>query len=173
MKLGGGGGGSAPTVISPLTIISSKPAYIPEPPAIAPGYARFFLTWGTVNGRVATNWSEPYDVSLATNTTVYLFMKATFAITSANASELEVAEVEWVTGTSYGSHQTPPWGEDGTRPAYAIIQIGQIIVSDSSAYAFNIAGGSILLSDYVHDISSDATGGIVFKKRLAHVRLTY
>ena len=170
----GGGGTGTPTVIPPLTIVSSRPSYIPEPPAIAPAHARFYVTWGTVNGVVASNWTNCVDVPLGSNTTKYILMKATFAPAPADAAELEVASAEWITADNLNApNKTPAWGEDGTRPEFCIIHLGQINVIDGVASAFNISGGSILLSDYVHDIASDGTGGVTFKKRLAHVRLPY
>ncbi len=166
-----GGGGSAK--VAPLTFVTRKPAYVPDPPAPpATGHKRYFLTWGLVNGVLASNWTNCIDVPVSGgDTNRYLFMKA--MVTTATASNLKVTSCEWLTGTESDSHVTPDWPSDGTRPAYIIVPLGQIMVMGHTAYVMNAGGGSIEINEHIAQVAAGTSGSSVYIKRFSYKRINY
>jgi hypothetical protein len=151
----------------PLTIVGSRPRYIPapaQPPA--EGSKRFYIEWGTLNDHLANNWDSHFDISQTT----YFFAKATLRTTST----LSVENWEIVTGPNYDSHQTGDWPVGAPRPSEAVYLIGSVIFQDESTYITNNGGGSILVSEHLTEISPGTGGGeVIYGKGLYFYRQTY
>lgn len=167
--------GGTETIIPPLTIVSSRPAYVPVPSTpVAEGYVRFYLTWGMTQGTLADNWSNCVDVPTGAETVRYISMKAFLKPTG---DAVVVTRCEWVTFTEAqkdsGLFDTPDYSADGSRPAHMFIPLGAIYVSSEGvASSLSNAGGSISIVEYVAAISF--TGSAVkYKKALSSSRLNY
>lgn len=151
----------------PLTIVGSRPRYIParpQPPST--NVKRFYIEWGTLNDHLANNWDAFFDISQTT----YFFAKATLRSTSS----LAVTHWEIVTGSDYDSHQTADWPVGASRPSEAVYLIGSVILQDGSAYITNNGGGSLLVSEHLTEISPGSGWGEVnYGKGLYFYRQTY
>jgi hypothetical protein len=175
VRLGGGGAAEA-VVVPPLTIVSVKPLYVPPPSvALAEDHARFFVTWGTVNGVLATNWENCVDVPTSSATVRYIAVKAYIAPVG---DFINVTHCEWVTYTQSqkdaGDFDTPDYGAAGERPAHLYISIGMIVVDSAGvASILNTSGGSIQILEYVAGVDFSSGGGVKYKKALNATRLPY
>lgn len=167
--------GGRAAIIPPLTIISSRPAYIPEPPtAVADGFARFYVTWGMTNGVLASNWSDCVDVPLSSGGSRFIFLKANLSPIA--GPMLGVINCEWDAYTSgqvaAGAVTSPNYGADGTRPNHLFVPIGQIVVTNGVASALNNGAGSISLQEYVSGIRF-ADQSVKYSQGISILRITY
>lgn len=177
IPVGGGVPSSAPapTIIPPLTLVTSRPGYVPEPLIPVPeGHSRYFLTWGTTNGTLADNWGDCVDLAVTSEETFYIAMKAFLNPTSA---DVVVPTCEWITYTEAQrettGYFTPDFGNDGSRPEYMIIELAQVIInSDLAVFHFSIGGGSLNLRQYVNKIDFQS-GKPIYQQALGADRILY
>lgn len=162
----GGSGQSANPV--PLTILGSRPPYIPAPADQPPESSkRYYIEWGTMNNAVAENWDDHFDLS----STTYFFAKATLRTTGS----LVVSKWEIVTGSSYDSETTAEWAVGEPRPSSIVVILGVVYVDDDGNHIISQAGGgSIVISEHVTSIQAGTGAGEVkIGKELTHRRLSY
>lgn len=159
--------GSSPSLESQLIITSARPAYIPAGTPKASNVARFYVTWGMVNGVLPTNWSAPIDVPTGGVTSRHVHVRATFA----QGSALAVASCEIFTLPSSTPPAPLPWSATGARPASYTIPLGAIYVDENHvAREVNTGAGSIHVSEHITDIAN--LGGVAtLTKALAYIRL--
>lgn len=162
-----GGGGSR---IAPLTIVSSRPSYIPEDPTpVAEGSKRFWITWGTIGGKVLDNWNNVLDVSLA-GASKFIALRLSL---SPDGGDI-VQSVAWETWNTWDekTNASSTWSENGSRPSVFYIVLGSIQISDGVATIVNSGGGSIMVAEHVSSITQSGAQLIVTKS-LHYTRLAY
>jgi hypothetical protein len=158
------------TRIPPLTIVGTRPAYIPEPATPTPtGSRRFWITWGSINNRILTNWDQAITVPTGSNGTKFIVLKVDLAPTD---SEL-VTSATWEMWNSSTEKTSPNWVANGNRPSHYYIMLGSIIVNNGAVNITNGAGGSIVVTDHVSNITSTGGAGLNFTKNLTYTRLPY
>jgi len=152
----------------PLTIVGTRPAYIPAPEdAPAENTARFYLTWGLVNGFLAENWSDCLDVPTSAECVRAIWLKAYLSPTA----ECLVTRCEWITLEDNTPPENPPWSGSGDRPDYVHVSLGSVFVSAEGAVSVaNQMGGSLQICEFVSSIESGEWGG-THKKSLAVSRV--
>lgn len=170
VHLGAGGGGGSAVKVAPLSITDTRPRYIPAPSAtLAEGSKRYWLTWGYVDGRVATNWGEHFDVASTPGTALYLFAKIQIHASAANMA----MAWEIVSGSTSDAHETPA-AAAGARPSQVVVPLGQIMVDgDGVQFALSAGGGSIALAEYLTDVSADTNGTLLYHRSIIYNRLYY
>jgi len=164
----------ASVVIPPLSIVTSKPSYIPDAGDVPQGHQRFYITWGLVNGVLLDNWDEVLDVPIANknNTKRFLYIKA--FVTTTSTSNLLVTSCLWDTEDSQAAvPKTPDWPVDGSRPAHIIIPLGNIWVIEGTSYPFSQGGGSIEINEHIASINDGDSGSSVYIKRFSYMRIYY
>lgn len=152
----------------PLTIILSKPRYLPAPEEPPPQSAkRVFIEWGTLNDRLATNWDEHWDIA----DTTYFFAKATLRATDT----LKVVSWEVVTGSESDSHVTSDWPVGGERPTEAVCLLGVVHFEEGEFRSIsNSGGGSLSLTEHIQSIlSGSGAGEVQLGRQLIFSRLGY
>ena len=167
-------GGSAESKIPPLTIVSSRPEYIPEDEApVAEGYRRFWVTWGLINGVLCENWKVIYDVPVSgADVERWSYIKA--FVTTDKSENLRVTHCEMkVANAQPDIPVTPTWPTDGTRPEFVIIPLGHIQVTDGVAHIHNAGGGSIEINEHIGRVASGTSGSSVYLKQFSYRRLVY
>jgi hypothetical protein len=151
----------------PLTIVGSRPRYIPAaaPPSSA-NNRRFYIEWGTLNDQLASNWDAYFDIS----DTTYFFAKAKLR----TGSTLAVENWQIVTGTDYDSHKTADWPVGAPRPGEAVCMLGSVQFNEGAAYITNNGGGSLLVSEHLTDIRpGTGSGEVIYGRALYFYRQTY
>ena len=163
-KLGHGGGGAASVV--PLHILSSKPAYIPEPTSpVSPSAKRFYIEWGTVKQVVASNWDAHFDIIATT----YFFAKINFAA----SEDFVISSWEILTGADSDTHVTPGWDVGDPRPAYMVILLGFVNVEGLVHTIANSGGGSIEVWEQIHSILQGTDGETRIGKQMVYHRISH
>ena len=170
IKLGGTEQANAlAPVVQPLTLVVSRPSYIPAGDALASGYRSVWVTWGFCNDRLPDNWNNRLDVPLTGTTTKWIYLKANIA---AAADWVVVTTCVWETWDSADEKTSPDWGSDGSRPAYVYILLGTVHVAAGAMTITNQGGGSIRISEYVSSVSQQGGTGFRYKKSFSLQRLT-
>lgn len=161
------GTGSAAPVIPPLTIVSSRPAYIPEPTTpVAEGYARYYVTWGFADNKLPTNWNDYFDVDLSGDTR-YFELKVYLNPSGYNIT----SSCEIVEDTTSGDN--PDWEENGDRPSHLFVPLGMVFIDSGAAIIYNNGGGSISLGEHLAGLSQSQEVGFTYQKRLYYMRNGY
>lgn len=162
----GSRGGKAPKLA--LTLVKARPSYVPVGTPVADGFYGIWLTWGFVNERLPTNWSDRLDVSLTTTFNKKIYLKAYLAVGAPSLS-LVVTSVEWVTSDTVLT--TPNWGAGGTRPAHVFFLLGTVSATVAGTInVVNNGGGSVMISDYVHNITQNGVNGFKYDKSFSFIR---
>lgn len=161
-------GSASKDPVVPLHIIPKRPRYIPGPAVPVPsGHKRFFIEWGTISERLATNWDSYFDV----NATTYFFAKVYLPITG----PLLLNYWEIVTGPEVTSHQTPQWEVGGDRPEYAVCLLGSVLFDESGNFLDIVhnGGGSMTLTEHISEIRAASNGSTQLRKQLYFSRQMY
>lgn len=141
----------------PLTIIGSRPAYIPAPAnplPLTPPSRRYYVEWGTLNNLIAKNWDTAFVVS----STTYFFAKASLRTTGT----LQVTSWEIVTGSTHDTVTTPDWDVGANRPHQVVVLLGTVFVDDDGVHAIaQSGGGSIVVGEHVTMIQPGSGAGEV------------
>lgn len=154
------------SITPPLYITSSRPPYIPEGGALGEGMQRYYITWGTLNDQLASNWDDHYDIS----STTYFFAKATLRTTNT----LRITTWEILTGSTPTAHVTADWAVGEVRPTSAVCMLGVVYVTSGEHSVANSGGGSLVLSEHLQNVEADGSGGAVkLSRQLVHTRLNY
>jgi hypothetical protein len=155
-----------PAVVKPLQIVSAQPSYLPPPPSPpAEGASRLWVTWGSVNNAVATNWDAYFDLSA--DAVIY----AEITLNTTSTYEL-ISSWEIATGTSVPAQMAWPESSPGgsLRPAKLYILLGTYIHAASAVS--NTGGGSLIVGEYVTGMYDDYTSlGAVLTKALTWSRI--
>lgn len=157
----------------PLTILSTRPAYIPASEVLpGTGSRRFYIEWGVVNEMLATNWSAYFDVGVTT----YFFAK----IMLSAGDSFGVTSWEIVTGPASNTHATPEWEPPARRPAYLVVLLGVVTVTTGeggvkSYSVSNSGGGSVKMYQIIERITQGegGPGDTVFFYQTVYHRLPY
>jgi hypothetical protein len=151
----------------PLHIIDARPAYIPEPEdGPAEGAQRFWVEWGTLNDKLATNWDSHYDITATT----YFFAKPTLRTTDT----LLITSWEIVTGSAEDSHVTADWQVGEDRPSTAAHLLGRVTVTGANHTIENSGGGSLILTEHLTNIEGGTgAGDVIYGKQLIFNRQNY
>lgn len=159
----------ANTKTVPLTVIDSRPKYIPPPTTEpTPTSKRVFIEWGTLNDQIATNWSDFYDCTATT----WFFAKAALQ----GDREMKVTSWEIVTGPNFNSHVTADWQVGGNRPPHAVLLLGVVLFpgGGGSPAVYNYGGGSLMLTEHITGIYPGQTAGdALLGKSLIFHRMVY
>jgi len=133
------------TTLGPLVITTSRPAFIAATVGAGPatGTARVWVTFGTVNSRVAINLTDYIDVTSDS----MIFAKATFTTTGAFA----ISSWEIVSEAAAFEIPTPT----GPRPDTGYYSLGSILFVDDVPVISNSGSGSL---DVWPQISNSLTG---------------
>lgn len=180
---GGGGGAAAPP--APLTIVSSRPSYIPEPETpVAEGYSRYYQTWGLINGVMGDEWNGYLDIPTNVAGRTYFVMKVYLEPITGSPVPPEVTVSNWelVTFTqdqiTAGDAQTPAYSPTGDRPSHMFVFVGSVLVADGptpesplTVSLLNSAAGSVDIIEYVMGIDFQNDGGTTYQKGLKAERL--
>lgn len=167
--------GGAAGVVPPLTLVTSRPSYVPMPTEpVAVGKKRYYLTFGATNGTLADNWDDCVDLTVTSEETFYVAMKAFLNPTS---DAMVVPSCEWITYTEAqrgtDGFKTPDFGSDGGRPEYQIIELATVnVLSDLKVLLNNIGGGSLDLRQYVSSIKFES-GRARYIQALSAERIPY
>lgn len=169
---GGSSVGGGEVKIAPLSIVSSKPPYIPEPASPpAANTARFYLTWGFCNGVLADNWKEYIDIpTVGAEAFKYLFLKATISPTG---NDVKVLYWEWLAGNTPHAHETPAWASPTERPPYFVTSLGMLYRSNGIVTPISSGGGSMQVNEYIYSIDYSASPAVVYQKTLTVIRMNY
>lgn len=158
--------------IKPLQLVVSRPAYITNPATPVTGISRrLYLTWGTINNVIASNWDDNFDASGTVST--YFFAKVTF---STATDHLKVASWEILHNPASDAHATPEWEAGGVRPAYYVFSLGALLVSSLTVdeelvytYTLQPAPTSRIITEHVSNIGGTGTAGaITLTKQITH-----
>ena len=151
---------------APLYITSKRPPYIAAGAPPAGGAKRYYLTWGTLNDQLATNWGAHHDITATT----YFFAKAVLRTTST----LQVTQWDIVTGAAFDSHVTADWAVGADRPGEAVCLLGVVYVTVGAHSIENSGGGSLALTEHITQIEpGSGAGDTVFGKQLLFTRQNY
>ncbi len=179
VRLGAGGGGGGVSREIPLTIVSSRPAYIPAPPtAVAEGFKRFYLTWGECNTVLTDNWTDCVDIPTSEEGGAafyrYIFIKA---FLNPATSEVVITHSVWQTFTEAqkeaGDCNTPPYGDADERPAHMFIPVGSIFVNAGGvATPLSNGGGCFTVREYT-GAPQFSSGAVKYRTHLSADRIVY
>ena len=156
-------------VIPALTLVGSRPGYIPEAGELAKNFTRMWVTWGYVNDKLPTNWKSHEDISLSKSVSKDVWIKADLASTAASAT-LTVTSCKWFMQSSGTAPVNPPWGSDNSRPSHVHILLGTVMVANGVAYFNNAGGGSVQIAEYVSSITAEGSLGFKYQKSLSFQR---
>jgi len=171
LELMGGPSGTAPSVkLAPLTLTSSRPAYIPAGTAVASGHVGTWLTWGFCQGRLPTNWETRIDSILSGTYTKYFMLKVNFIVAGA---PLVVRSCSWEAWNTVDEHVDGTWQSNGNRPGYIYLPLGALHVIDGVPHLFSAGGGDFALSEHISSIVQDGVNGFTYSKAFSYLRLQY
>lgn len=170
VDLGGGGGGGSDDAPGALTIVSSRPPYIPlDPNPPAEGSQRFWVTWGMANGRVPANWSHCVDIPVsAGDLERYFYLKVNMTSGTPTGLGVPVTSCEWLVVNDATPPANPPY-EGENRPAHIHVPLGMVSVVEGVATIHNNGSGSIHMDEHVSGIASGTP--LTFVKTLSYVRM--
>lgn len=175
VRLGAGGSGAA-TKIPPLTLTTSRPAYVPEPSSeVTSGSVRVYVTFGVVNNQLATNALEQIDLPLTHSTTHLIYAKVYLVASSNPLYQADVVE-HWEIVHSTVALNGPGWGGSGQRPAHLFFNLGAVIVSAAGVPSVNSSGGgSVQITEHITDLTADGAHhtGVLMGKAFSILRLGY
>lgn len=162
------GKSSTPQKLIPLHIISSRPVYIPAPEeAPTEGMKRFWIEWGTINSKIASNWDSHFDI----NATTFFFAKVNL-----NVTDESLSVVSWDIITAEEEDAYPPaiWGVDGVRPEEDHYLLGQVFIEESAVNIVNSGGGSLSLSEHLVNLfPGSGAGSVTIQKQFTWIRNIY
>ena len=154
------------TPLGPLTLTRGRPPYIPEEdpaPNDDEDEVRVWVTWGTTNQQLATNWQDSFLFSQSGH--VYL------EITLRTTGTLVVTETEIMQADTMPTN--PEWTAGSARPSTIYYSFGYIFIDGSSNYLTS-ATGNLVVTEHVSDITPSAGyGGGAITKQLVVTREPY
>jgi hypothetical protein len=156
------GGGTAGKPTLALTLVTTRPSYIPAGTAVAVGMNSIWVTWGFANERLPTNWHHRLDVPITGDYTKYIYLKINFA---GDSEALVVTTCNWETFSFPAV--TPPWGANGARPAYFYVLLGTVTsggLLPEGVHVVNNGGGSIQVGEYLSKIVQNGATGFTYQK---------
>ena len=140
-----GGGGQA--ALGALVVTSSRPAFIAAPTGAGPadGTLRVWVTYGTINSRVATNLTDYFDIT----TEKAIYAKATFTTSGGFAItswEIEVQALNW---------EIP--APSGPRPSTGYYALGAVHQVGDNLILANNGSGSLTVWPQISNSLSGTT----------------
>lgn len=171
----GGSSGAAPVTPPPLTIVSSRPAYIPAPEGedaeVPTGHKRVWIRRAGCMGIIADNWDDFFDCPLADPEDEEDETPDTWFWAKINlpaGTTLTVSTWEIVTGEAFDAFTNAPWPAGGARPTVFYHALGRVFASGSTV--FNTGGGGLLVSEHVTNISNGPKPGVANVTRAVYVQ---
>lgn len=165
---------------APLTLVSSKPAYIPEPATpSATGAQRYWLTIGFVDRQLLSNWDSFVDIStpksLSPQVEQVLYVAAKLTINTSTPL-IAIKACRWVTCSKAqydaGEFANADYSSDGTRPDTLFVLIGIVLSSQGSLSVANLGAGNIELREYLGPLKID-NGSVKYQKTCSFLRPPY